>query len=166
MSSAQRGFGAIWGRVMLSPAALRLPPAAGLTRWAQHRRASWGPLGPREDPFRREVAPRRWAHHRGPTDSRRGGRVGRPQPTPEDMRGGLPLAVSPLFDREVMPRRGSTHRGVTGRQRRREAGELAPLGAGSAWGLRQGRRLFDTAVGPAQGGFVGAVGAAMLSLPP
>ena len=93
MGSAQRGFvGAVRGRVMPSPAAVRLPPAAG------------------------------------PTTEADGGKSG------------LPLAVSPLYDRatpvaSVMPRRGSTQRGMTGRQRRREAGELAPLGVGSAGGF-------------------------------
>ena len=124
MGSAQRGFvGAVRGRVMPSPAAVRLPPAAGLT--TEDRPVAVGVAA--------------WAGRKLPTrwDSR-GGHASTGW-IAEGGGSGLPLAVSPLYDRatpvaSVTPRRGSTQRGMTGRQRRREAGELAPLGVGSAGG--------------------------------
>ena len=162
MGSAQRGFvGAVRGRVMPSPAAVRLPPAAGLTTKERPRAEGAAASAGRSTPLRPQVGWFRGCRWLGDSTERgmdhspplcrsfsrevagRGSRGGGASPR-EDMSGGrrtgpavrhfLPCMTVRLSRLGHAPR-GSTRRGMTGRQARREAGELAPRGVGSAGGV-------------------------------
>ena len=109
------------------------------------------------DACRREVASRRWAQHRGTTRVRgAAAQAGRTQCD-------LTLAFSPRTrSRPAAAASIGVGPGAEGEGRR----GVNPAGVGSAVGFARADIRLTPPLGQHSGGFVGAVGAAMLSLPP